>query len=150
MSDYVMGRTTEEYERLRRQAEVWAPATARLLDRAGLSPGDRCLDVGCGTGAVMDLMAARGGVVTGIDVDVSLGATVDGTFVRADVERDDDAVPAGGFDLVFGRLILLHVADPVAVLRRMWRWVAPGGVLVVQDYDMRTVDSYPPLGVVDE
>ena len=150
MSDYVMGRTTEEHERLRRQAEVWAPATARLLERAGLSPGDRCLDVGCGTGAVMDLMAARGGVVTGIDVDVSLGAAVDGTFVRADVERDDDAVPAGGFDLVFGRLILLHVADPVAVLRRMWRWVAPGGVLVVQDYDMRTVDSYPPLGVVDE
>nr|WP_221382302.1 class I SAM-dependent methyltransferase [Actinoplanes polyasparticus] len=150
MSDYVMGRTTEEHERLRRQAEVWASATARLLDRAGLSPGDRCLDVGCGTGAVMDLMVARGGVVTGIDVDVSLGAAVDGTFVRADVERDDDAVPAGGFDLVFGRLILLHVADPVAVLRRMWRWVAPGGVLVVQDYDMRTVDSYPPLSVVDE
>ncbi|WP_164842438.1 class I SAM-dependent methyltransferase [Actinoplanes solisilvae] len=154
MSDYVMGRTVEEYERLRRQAEVWAPDTARLLDRAGLSPGDRCLDVGCGTGAVMDLMVTRGGRATGIDLDEDLGekaaAGCGGTFVAANVESDDDAVPAGGFDLVYGRLILLHVADPAAVLRRMWRWVAPGGVLVVQDYDMRAVDSNPPLAVVDE
>jgi SAM-dependent methyltransferase len=150
MSNYVMGRTAEEYERLRRQAEVWAPATAHLLDRAGLSPGDRCLDVGCGTGAAMELMAARGGVVTGIDVDATLGALVPGTFVQADVEKDDDAVPAGGFELVYGRLILLHVSDPAAVLRRMWRWVAPGGVLVVQDYDMRSVGGYPPSPLVDE
>jgi SAM-dependent methyltransferase len=157
MSTYIMGRTSQEHERLRRQAEVWSPATARLLDLAGPAAGDRCLDVGCGTGAVMELMAERVGPtgrVTGMDLDAGLGsdaaARCGGQFVAADVEKDDDAVPAGGFDLVFGRLILLHVADPAAVLRRMWRWVAPGGTLVLQDYDMRVVDSYPPLAVMDE
>jgi hypothetical protein len=59
-------------------------------------------------------------------------------------------VPDGGFDLVYGRLILLHVADPVALLRRMWSWTAPGGHLLVQDYDLRSVDAYPQLAVVEE
>ncbi|MBU2666255.1 methyltransferase domain-containing protein [Actinoplanes bogorensis] len=154
MSDYVMGRTAEEYERLRRQAAVWERATGRLLDLVGLSPGDRCLDVGCGTGAVMGLMASRGATVTGIDLDQEVGrraaADTGGTYVAADVERDDDAVPAGGFDLVYGRLVLLHVSDPAAVLRRMWRWVAPGGRLVVQDYDMDSAESFPSLPVTEE
>jgi SAM-dependent methyltransferase len=157
MTTYVMGRTPEEYERLRRQAALWGPATARLLDSAGLAPGARCLDVGCGPGETMRLMADRTGPtgrVVGLDVDTLLGASAaehsGGEFVAADVTTDDDAVPAGGFDLVYGRLILLHTPDPVAVLRRMWRWTAPGGVLVVQDYDMRTVEAYPPLDVVTE
>lgn len=154
MSTYVLGRTPEEHERLRRQAAVWQPATARLLDQVGLSPGDRCLDAGCGTGAVMELMAARGAQVTGIDLDAGLGekaaAEAGGTFVRADLETDDDAVAPHSFDVVHGRLVLLHLTDPVAALRRMWRWVAPGGKLVVQDYDMDAVQSVPPLPVVDE
>ncbi|MBL7255633.1 class I SAM-dependent methyltransferase [Paractinoplanes lichenicola] len=150
MSRYVMGRTAEEHERLRRQAAIWQQATGRLLDLAGLAPGDRCLDAGCGTGAVMDLMSARGGQVTGIDLDAGLGETVAGTFVRADLETDDDAVPPESFDLVYGRLVLLHTNDPVDVLRRMWRWVAPGGKLVVQDYDMDAAESFPPLDVTLE
>jgi len=157
MTTYVMGRTPQEYERLRRQAAVWEPATARLLDRAGLAPGARCLDVGCGPGATMRLMADRAGAagrVVGLDVDAGIGAAAaahsGGEFVAADVTTDDDAVPAGGFDVVFGRLILLHTPDPAAVLRRMWRWTAPGGVLVVQDYDMRPVATDPPLDLLDE
>jgi hypothetical protein len=35
----LLGRTPEEYERLRWQARIWEPATAELLDRAGLAPG---------------------------------------------------------------------------------------------------------------
>ncbi|MGK5684190.1 class I SAM-dependent methyltransferase [Actinoplanes sp. URMC 104] len=154
MTRYVMGRTAQEHERLRRQAAIWQQATGRLLDVAGLAPGDRCLDVGCGTGAVMQLMAERGGRVTGIDLDAELGekaaADTGGTFVAANVETDDDAVPAGGFELVYGRLILLHLPDPVAALRRMWRWVAPGGRLVVQDYDMESTEAFPRLPVTAE
>lgn len=159
---YVLGRTAAEYARLREQARIWEDATAALLDTVGLAPGARCLDVGCGPGETMRLMAGRvgpAGRVVGVDVDGDLGRTAvkslaeDGhgqcEFVEGDVERTDP-VPDGGFDLVFGRLILLHVADPVAVLRKMWRWTAPGGVLIVQDYDMGSVDAYPPLPVVEE
>ena len=50
MNTYLLGETTAEYERLRVQARVWEPATAALLDRTGIGPGARCLDVGCGPG----------------------------------------------------------------------------------------------------
>ena len=156
---YVMGRTPQEYERLRQQARIWEGATASLLDRASLGPGSRCLDVGCGPGETMRLMAERvgpTGQVVGLDTDADIGraavmslhaAGLDQcTFVEGDVAGPDPfAAFPDAFDLVFGRLILLHVADPVAVLRRMWAATAPGGHLVVQDYDLRTVDCYPPL-----
>lgn len=47
-----------------------------MLDRAGLYPGMSCLDVGCGPGEVMRLMAQRVGPtgrIVGIDVDGKLG-----------------------------------------------------------------------------
>jgi SAM-dependent methyltransferase len=161
---YVMGRTPQEYERLRQQARIWEGATASLLDRASLGPGSRCLDVGCGPGETMRLMAERvgpTGQVVGLDTDADIGraavmslhaAGLDQcTFVEGDVAGPDPfAAFPDAFNLVFGRLILLHVADPVAVLRRMWAATAPGGQLVVQDYDLRSVDCYPPLPVVEE
>jgi 2-polyprenyl-3-methyl-5-hydroxy-6-metoxy-1,4-benzoquinol methylase len=49
---YVLGRTSGEYQRLRWQARLWEQVTARALDRVGIGPGMRCLDVGCGPGEV--------------------------------------------------------------------------------------------------
>src|SRR4051812_13956142 len=138
---YVLGREPEEHERLREQAGFWEAASARLLDRIGLGPGDRCLDAGCGPGATMRLMAervGRFGEVVGVDLDGELGAQVADhpqcRFVQGDV-RD---APGGPYDLVFARLLLLHADDPAALLAQLWAQVAPGGHLVVQDYDMLT------------
>ena len=75
-SPYVMGRTSEEYERLRKQALTIEPITSAVLDRVGLSAGMSCLDVGCGPGEAMRLMADRvgaSGKVVGLDVDGKLG-----------------------------------------------------------------------------
>ena len=160
--DYVLGRSPEEYERLRAQACMWEPETAQLLDRAGLAPGARCLDAGCGPGEAMRLLAERvgpAGQVTGIDVDARLGAQALGMlqaaghrqclFAPVDVETET-AVPGAPFDLVLARLLLIHVADPVAVLRRLWDLVAPGGHLIVQDYDLLTGEVVPALDSVEE
>jgi cyclopropane fatty-acyl-phospholipid synthase-like methyltransferase len=46
-----------EHERLRRQAERFAPFTRRLLKRAGIKSGMRVLDVGCGPGDVSFLVS---------------------------------------------------------------------------------------------
>jgi ubiquinone/menaquinone biosynthesis C-methylase UbiE len=67
-----MGRTSQEYQRLIRQAGVWGPATARVLGQAGVGPGMHCLDVGSGPGEVMRLLAelvGPSGQVTGLDSD---------------------------------------------------------------------------------
>jgi SAM-dependent methyltransferase len=159
---YALGRTAEEYKRLRAQARVWEAATGRLLDQVELAPGARCLDAGCGPGETMRLMAQRvgpAGHVCGIDVDRELGAQAlaalhaaghhQCTFEPADVLHAE-RIPGGPFDLVFARLLVFHLADPLAALRRLWDWVAPGGHLVVQDYDLRTSDVAPALDTMRE
>ena len=60
-STYVLGTTQQEYERVRRQAEVWQRATERVLDRVDPAPGSRCLDAGCGPGVTMRQLAQRVG-----------------------------------------------------------------------------------------
>jgi ubiquinone/menaquinone biosynthesis C-methylase UbiE len=95
-----------------------------------------------------DRVGARGHV-TGIDMNGAVGrdaadrlnalgpATYE--FVEDDVLSAD--LPAGGFSVVFTRLLLIHLHDPVAALRRMWEWTAPGGTLAVLDFDLRAVPT---------
>jgi SAM-dependent methyltransferase len=161
--DYVLGRSAEEYERLRGQARMWEPETTRLLDRVGPPLDGYCLDVGCGPGETMRVMAERvgpGGRVTGIDVDAALGAQAIAAlhaaghrqcmFEVADIERDDEEISGAPFDLVFARLLLIHVHEPAVVLRRLWDLVAPGGYLVLQEYDLRTAHVVPELETIEE
>ncbi len=160
--DYVLGRASEEYQRLRWQARLWEQLTAQALDRVGISLGMRCLDVGCGPGEVMRLMAGRVGTtghVTGIDNDGRLGrealeilrATVPGqfAFVHADAETTGE-VPGGPFGLVYARFLIFHLHDPVAMVRRMYAWTQPSGVMLVQDYDCHPMGIWPPLATWQE
>jgi 2-polyprenyl-3-methyl-5-hydroxy-6-metoxy-1,4-benzoquinol methylase len=159
---YGLGHTPAEYERLRAQARVWEAATGRLFDQIGLAPGASCLDAGCGPGETMRMLAERvgpGGRVLGLDADASIGALavemLHGTghdqcaFAAHDLTADE-AVPGGPFDLVYSRLLLFHLPQRVAVLARLWDAVAPGGHLIVQDYDIRTISVLPDLASVSE
>jgi ubiquinone/menaquinone biosynthesis C-methylase UbiE len=161
-SDYVLGRTTAEYERLRRQSQVLEPITAAVLDRVALTAGMSCLDVGCGPGEVMRLMADRvgpGGRVVGLDVDGKLGRegvaqlAARGYSQCTFIENDLQSVEfqeRESFDLVFSRILLHHLDDPILGLRNMYRYVRPGGRIVVQDYVFTTIDGHPPFPPRDE
>lgn len=154
-ADYVLARTEAEYARLRLQARFWEPATRALLAEAGLAPGMTCLDAGCGPGEVMRLMAGIVGAtghVTGLDADAVLGrhmiadlareAAGPVSFVAGDVMAAE-AIAGAPFDLVFARLLLLHMPDPVAAVRRLAALVRPGGRLVLMDYDMTRLAVRP-------
>ena len=160
--DYVLGRTEKEYERLRAQSLAWEEATCRTLDQVALAPGSRCLDAGCGPGETMRLMAQRVGPfghVLGVDVDATLGRRVvamlrdaghcQSEFARVDL-TSGEPIPGAPFDLVYARLLLYHLPERVAVLRSLWDAVAPGGHLVVQDYDLQSVSVQPALDSFDE
>ncbi len=146
---YALGRTPQEHDRLRKQARVWEAATGRLFDEIGLAPGASCLDAGCGPGETMCLMAERvgptGGVL-GVDVDADALAALPPqcAFQVHDVTAGE-AIPGAPFDLVYARLLLVHLPQRVAVLARLWDAVAPGGHLLVQDYDLRAVSVLPAL-----
>jgi trans-aconitate methyltransferase len=159
---YALGHTPEEYERLRMQARVWDAATGRLLDEIGIGPGARCLDAGCGPGETMRAMAERvgpSGHVLGLDADPAIGAMTQAmlhdaghrqcTF-RAQNIIAAEPVPGAPFDLVYARLLLFHLPERADVLARLWDAVAPGGHLLVQDYDIRGVNTAPQLDWVHD
>jgi SAM-dependent methyltransferase len=159
---YALGHTPEEYERLRMQARGWDSATGRLLDQVGLAPGASCLDAGCGPGETMRAMAERvgpAGRVLGIDADSALGARtlamLHGAGHRHCSFQAQDLtaagpIPGAPFDLVYARLLLFHLPQRIDVLARLWDAVAPGGHLLVQDYDLRSISTLPQLDWVGE
>ncbi len=142
-SAYILGSANAEHDRLMRQGAWLAPITERLFRAAGIGPGQRVLDVGCGVGEVT-LLTARlvgpTGRVIGVDRDaVALAkarlragsAGVDWVqFVEADLASADADTP---FDAVVGRFILMFLPSPSTVMRDLAAKVRPGGVLVFQE-----------------
>ncbi|MBL7491738.1 class I SAM-dependent methyltransferase, partial [Frankia sp. AgW1.1] len=129
--------------RLAAQSRALEPGTVEFLTSLGLRPGWRCLDVGCGHGQVSVLLAGRvrpGGQVVGIDASPASLAVARHNAARvgariAWMNADASWLPVarGAFDLAYSRLLLGHLAEPVATLRAMAASVRPGGVVAVED-----------------
>ncbi|MFC8144570.1 methyltransferase domain-containing protein [Streptomyces paradoxus] len=120
-------------------AALFDASTFRHFDRVGIATGWRCWEVGAGGPSVAAWLGERvgpGGRVLATDIDVSwAGSAATGgvEVLRHDVARDEP--PAGPFDLVHARLVLVHVAERDAALRTMVKALRPGGWLVVEDAD---------------
>lgn len=162
VDEYVMGRTSEEYQRLRRQAQIWERGTRQLFQRVGLTSGMSCLEIGCGPGESMRLMGefvGASGSILGLDIDSKIGHEALGmlktagpshfTFREADAETIPE-IPEGPFDLTYTRLTLVHAKDPIALLQRMYEWTKPGGYVVAQEYYLRTYSVYPDWSGISE
>jgi hypothetical protein len=61
-----------------------------------------------------------------------------------------EPVPGAPFDLVYARLLLMHLPNPVRALRRLWELVAAGAHLVIQDYHLHTISAAPALDTIIE
>lgn len=112
-----------------------APFVGPVLDAAGVAPGARVLDVGCGNGALGRAAAARGAVVTGLDISAPMlerareHATAGGVAVEL-VEGDAQVHPfEGGYDAVISRFGVMFFADPLAAFVNLARALEPGGRL---------------------
>ena len=147
-ASYVFDHGAVDQSRLRLAADFLNRSTAAACKRAGLLPGDRVLDVGCGPGLALPVlleMVGSGGQVVGIDTSADAlaaaranlsSAGISGVeLVQAEVNSlDPSALVAGTlFDLALCRLLLTHQSDPAATLRAVARLVRPGGRIVAQD-----------------
>lgn len=158
--EYVLGHDTAELERLNHAGKVLAPATRLLLQAAGLRQGMRVLDLGSGAGDVAFLaaeMVAPDGEVHGIDQARDAVATAQARARYAQLDNVDfsvgdihEASSEGSFDAIVGRLVLMHVADPVAVLRTQATKLRPGGVVAPIEYDLSTARSIPPTMLISQ
>jgi ubiquinone/menaquinone biosynthesis C-methylase UbiE len=112
----------------------WPPVVAAAAD---IRPGDRVLDVACGTGVLAREAAVRvvpGGRVVGLDINPAMLSVA--RRLRPEIEwRQGDAAALpfedAAFDAVVSQFALMFFPDPVAALREMGRVLAPGGRLAV-------------------
>jgi ubiquinone/menaquinone biosynthesis C-methylase UbiE len=125
--------------------DFFGPFGEELARRAGIRPGERVLDVGCGRGAVL-FPAARlvgpDGRVTGIDAAPSMVDLTRAEAARQGLDRvtvavgdaRDPAVPAGSVDVVTAGLVVFMLPDPHAALRAYARILRPGGRLAMSTF----------------
>ena len=159
MDRYAIRGGREGYERLQLLARERWPDTSDLLAWAGVGPGLRCVDLGCGGGEVTFQIArlvGPDGQATGVDMDeVKLALAreaaqehgVDNVEFRAlDVNEWDEA---NAYDVVYCRFLLHHLSRPVDLLRRMWAGVRSGGVLIIEDADFDGWYCHPPNAGLD-
>jgi SAM-dependent methyltransferase len=100
-----------------------------------VKPGQRVLDVGCGTGVFLRLVADRGAEPHGIDASESLIELVRRRLPDADVRLGDmESLPYEDdcFDLVTGFTSFFFANDMVAALREARRVARPGAPVVIQ------------------
>jgi demethylmenaquinone methyltransferase/2-methoxy-6-polyprenyl-1,4-benzoquinol methylase len=113
-----------------------------LVDAVDPRPGDRVLDVACGTGLVTRALAQRGATVVGLDQSEDMlsraraRAAPRVTFVRGEAER----LPfeAGSFDALTFTYLLRYVDDPAATMRELARVVRPGGRIGMVEFGIPT------------
>lgn len=116
---------------------LFGPWAARLVEHAGPRPGQRVLDVGCGTGVVARTVAPLvepGGSVTGLDISPDMLAVAHATATREGVDvawrqgpAEEMTFPDGSFDLALSQFALMFFADRDAALREIHRTLIPGG-----------------------
>jgi 2-polyprenyl-3-methyl-5-hydroxy-6-metoxy-1,4-benzoquinol methylase len=117
MSGYVLDHHQEgEPERLALMSRLLDPMHRGHIERLGVGPGARTLEVGCGNGSVSAWLA-----------DILAGR-----------------IEPGGFDLVTARAVVHHVADAEAAAVNLVASARPGGALLLIEPDFLPVSAAEP------
>ena len=157
---YPIERREGEIERLRMQAAAIEFDASVMLDRIGVGPGWRCLDLGCGPGGIVELLSVRAGPTGRV---VALDADSDFLEHARVLARDrglgnvefvqGDAYGTGlsraSFDFVHARFVASIVGRPKDLIREAVALARPGGIVALQDPDISTLKCYPPNAAWD-
>lgn len=141
----MLGTHGEELERLRFQHELWRPLAEAAWDRAGLTAGERVLDLGAGPGfAALDLARRVGptGQVLALEHSPAYVAAgrllaVEAGLTHLELRQHDllrDPLPHEGFDLAWMRWVAMFLADLEPLLTQLPLALRPGGRLVLHEY----------------
>ncbi|CAL0312360.1 unnamed protein product [Lupinus luteus] len=116
--------------------------TKKFVAKLGLKPGQKVLDVGCGVGGGDFYMAENFDVdVVGVDLSINMvslaieraiGHKYTVEFECADCTKK--TYPENTFDVIYSRDVMLHIKDKPTLFRSFYKWLKPGGKLLITDY----------------
>ncbi|MFE7372626.1 class I SAM-dependent methyltransferase [Streptomyces anulatus] len=118
----------------RTYARLCAHPAALLLDAAGVGPGSRVLDVGCGSGTISALAAGRGATVHAVDAEPGMVEATRRAVPEAEVctaRLPELPYADHTFDAVIGNFVLNHVGRPREALAELRRITRSGGRVAV-------------------
>jgi 2-polyprenyl-3-methyl-5-hydroxy-6-metoxy-1,4-benzoquinol methylase len=157
---YVLGHSAEELNRLIDQARLFGELTEDVFVRAGIGPGMRILDVGCGAGDVSFLLArlvGPSGAIVGVDRSEDAVATATARaqamglaqvgFSQGEI---DDISLDQPVDAAVGRFVLMYSPEPSITLRRVAANVRPGGIVVFQEMNVAEATSFPQVELFEQ
>lgn len=116
--------------------------TKEFVGKLDLKPGQKVLDVGCGIGGGDFYMAENFDVeVVAIDLSINMisfaleraiGLKCAIEFEVADCTKKN--YPDNEFDVIYSRDTILHIRDKPALFRSFYKWLKPGGKVLISDY----------------
>jgi SAM-dependent methyltransferase len=144
------------HNRFQLQANWTSDLRAYLFQRANLRPGHLILDVGCGTGVILNELGAQGLIQYGLDINMLYLNTPTHNPIETGALTQGDAhwlpYPDGIFDTALCHFVFMWVADPFRVLAEMVRVTKLGGkvmALAEPDYGGR-IDHPGALSILGE
>jgi ubiquinone/menaquinone biosynthesis C-methylase UbiE len=143
---------------VRRQRRVWSgrvaswdqhgsaglvQVTAAVLEAADVKPDTQVVDLGCGTGQISLPLATRGARVLAVDVSSAMVKQMEAEAARAGVTSleglampiEELSLPEESVDLIVSSYALHHLrdADKARLVSAAFRWLRPGGRLMIAD-----------------
>lgn len=133
-TDYLLGHHDAEWARLAHQHRLWRRGLLEVIGQPG-----RVVEVGCGPG---ELLAELGPHAVGIERDPAAAREA---ASRGLTVRHGDLFDARfeGLDTVVARWVFSFLPDPGRAVEHLASWLAPGGRLIIQDYDHDGLAVWP-------
>lgn len=159
---YILATGTSAVDSLKKQHELMAEHAFEQLHKAGLVEGMVVWDVGCGTGIMTEYLAHKvgpSGHVYAIDISaeqleiakqrIQSTPFENVTFILGDIIEIDD-LPKSQADIVYSRLVLMHLTKPEVALKQMHALLKPNGVISLQESTMSTQHTFPPNATIQD
>ena len=156
---YILATGGKDIKRLALLHEVYGPGTEALLRRVGLRDGMRVVEIGSGSGNIACWVAqqvAPSGSVMAIDISPEQIEVARQQARRLNLRNIDFQVadaysprlPEASFDIVYCRLVLMHLTRPEAGLAAMRSLARPGGHVVCEEMDLGCWICDPPANAM--